>query len=139
MKKLITEKNGNLLILLLSFFTVVGSLYISEILKIQPCSKCWWIRVGMFPMLVISGYTFVTKKYEILNMLYIFSGFSLLVSSYYWYMTQFATSSLMCAPGTVSCVDAAVPIIGFVNLPFMGMITSIAIIVIVFIMRKIAK
>lgn len=121
----------------MSLATVLGSLYISEIMLIQPCTKCWWIRIGTFPILPISIYIQATKKYDVMNLYIPFNILGIGVSGYYWYLTQFATTRLNCGiTSGVNCLDSAVPIIGFVNLPFLGLLVSIAILVFTIVANK---
>ena len=40
---------------LIALFSMLGSLYFSEILHFVPCSLCWWERVCLFPLVLILG------------------------------------------------------------------------------------
>lgn len=138
--KYLTKRNINYLILLISIMTVAGSLFVSQILLLEPCTWCWWVRVFMFPLFFISLYITFTKKYEIMNLYSIFCAFSTVITFVYWYKTQFAQRSFNCKISFHSaggCLDNAVPIIGFVNLPFLGFVASIMILILVYIANRV--
>lgn len=141
MKKFLKNpKNLNRLIIVISMFTVFGSLFLSEVIGIEACKYCWGIRLGLFPILPISIY-FETKNLEThANLYHIFSGLGLVVSSVYWFKTQFSPMSLKCGLdiGT-GCLENAVKIIGFVNMPFIGMIVSILIIILTILIKRNTK
>lgn len=40
---------------LFSSFGVLGSLYFSEVLHIEPCNLCWYQRISLFPIAFILG------------------------------------------------------------------------------------
>lgn len=140
MKKIIKSNNIlTLFIVIISFVMMTGSLYISEVMLIEACKWCWSIRVCLFPLFPISLYAYMTRKFDIYPLYIIFSSIGFMFSSIYWYKTQFSPSSLRCGltgEVGVSCLENAVKIIGFVNLPFLGMIVSILVIILALLIRK---
>ncbi len=49
------------LIFLISLAGVLGSLYMSEIEKFQPCPFCWWQRIWLYPIVPIAAITIMNK------------------------------------------------------------------------------
>lgn len=138
--KYVTKQNINFCILFITFLTVSGSLFVSEVLNIQPCPWCWWVRVFMFPLFFIALYITFTKKYDIMNLYAVFASISTIISGIYWYKTQFMPKSFTCQISFNSsggCLEHAVKIMGFINLPFLGLVASIMILVLVYISTKV--
>ena len=68
-------------IFLISLSGMLGSLYMSEIEKFIPCPFCWWQRVWLYPIVIISSIGILSKnkatKYNILALSIIGTIFSL--------------------------------------------------------------
>lgn len=124
-------------IVIISLLTVLGSLFISEVMLIEACKLCWGVRMGLFPILPIAIYSLATKKYDNYLLYIIFSALAFVISAYYCLSTQFAVENLRCGvDGGVDCSTSAVQLFGFVNLPFLGLLVSLAILVISFLLEK---
>lgn len=131
---MITPVNLNRIIIIISTITVFSSLYLSEIAGIEACKYCWGIRLGLFPILPLSlylEYQYSVKNkdlFEHMVMYYPFLILSTTISFRYWFGTQFSPQSLKCGLDEgVGCLENSVQIIGFVNLPFVGLGVSLVI------------
>src|SRR5690606_41192634 len=65
-----------------SVIATLGSLYFSEILKYPPCEICWFIRILMYPLVIILGVAIVKKDYKAALYSVIFSGIGIPVAIY---------------------------------------------------------
>ncbi|MGP7819352.1 disulfide oxidoreductase [Niallia sp. 01092] len=121
--------------LLLTAFCVAliamfGSLYLSEVLKYEPCKLCWFQRIMMYPQVLILGVAIVRKETSIALYTSILSSIGIIFSTYH-YLTQqftlFQESSLAC--GRVSCTDKYINWFGFITIPFLALIAFIIILI----------
>lgn len=51
------SKNYLILIFVISAAATFGSLYFSEVLNLAPCAYCWYQRIFMYPLFIISAVT----------------------------------------------------------------------------------
>lgn len=116
-------------IFLLSWFSTIGSLYISEIARIEPCVLCWYQRIFMYPIALVSTIALLRKDkngaYYILGLSFI----GTLIALYHNILqktTLFDTIET-CTIG-VSCKDLqSINYLGFITIPFMSLIGFLAI------------
>ncbi|MFA5935726.1 MAG: disulfide bond formation protein B [Patescibacteria group bacterium] len=57
MQKLLSwiSKQAYVIVFIISAFGMVGSLYYSEILGLTPCLLCWYQRISLYPIVLISA------------------------------------------------------------------------------------
>ncbi|MDZ5610621.1 disulfide oxidoreductase, partial [Bacillus pseudomycoides] len=48
-----------------SLIATLGSLYLSEIMKYEPCTLCWYQRILMYPLVLLLGTAIIRKDYRI--------------------------------------------------------------------------
>ena len=48
-----------------SIVATLGSLYFSEVMKLVPCTLCWYQRICMYPLVAILGVSIWEKKKDI--------------------------------------------------------------------------
>lgn len=48
-----------------AFIATIGSLYLSEVMKYEPCTLCWYQRILMYPLVVLLGAAIIRKDYKI--------------------------------------------------------------------------
>ncbi|HDX9707084.1 TPA: disulfide bond formation protein B, partial [Bacillus thuringiensis] len=71
----ISKKTENIVFIAwaVSFIATCGSLYLSEILKFEPCNLCWYQRIFMYPLVILLGVAIIKKDYAV-------SVYSLIIS-----------------------------------------------------------
>ncbi|EJR26671.1 MULTISPECIES: disulfide oxidoreductase [Bacillus cereus group] len=112
-----------------SFIATTSSLYLSEIMKYEPCSLCWYQRIFMYPLVIILGIATVKKDYKI-------SIYSLILSiiggsiSFYHYLMQklplLSNDKATC--GRVPCNTDYLDWYGIITIPLLAFIAFIIII-----------
>ncbi|KAF6544496.1 disulfide bond formation protein B, partial [Bacillus sp. EKM202B] len=62
-----TKKSENILFIswATSFIATSSSLYLSEIMKYEPCTLCWYQRIFMYPLVIILGIAIINKDYKV--------------------------------------------------------------------------
>lgn len=103
----------------LSFFATVGSLTASEILLLPPCDLCWWQRIFMYPIAIITTIAIVRK--EVKHFVYYVLPFSIigwLISIYHnlLYYHILPESLAPCQQG-ISCTTKQLEWFGFFTIP----------------------
>jgi len=134
-------KNAILFIFIISFGAMVGSLIFSEMLNFEPCILCWYQRILIYPIALLSGLALVMKDKKIIPYILFLSilGFPLAV---YQYLGQINSDiSLPCdilGSGT-SCTTTFFKEFGYITIPFMAVTTFALIIIICLISMKYNK
>lgn len=100
---------------------MLGSLYYSEIAGFVPCTLCWYQRVLMYPLALITLVGIVKQDDYLPTYVLPFSVIGLGVSTYH-YLTQLGviSHSAACSVG-VPCNLRYVNYFGFVSIPFMAL------------------
>jgi disulfide bond formation protein DsbB len=116
---------------LLSFSGVVGSLIYSEIIGLTPCELCFWQRIFLYPVAVITALALIHKKeswtlwLEILTLSTIGSLFSL-----YHILIQSGSATSQCSAASVSnnCATIQTQIWNLITIPEMSLLLSLVLI-----------
>lgn len=128
------------------FGGVVGANIYEQVYGDLPCVLCWYQRVLIYPMLIISVVEIFNKTRKahvfitILGMLTLFiSGFH-----YYYHFMRYvmeATLTLPCSANSLlpKCTEAGVVSFGFATMPMMSVIISIFVLTIVYLAPKAEK
>jgi disulfide bond formation protein DsbB len=123
--------------------SVLGSLYFSEVRHFTPCELCWWTRILMYPMAIITTYMLLfKKKIEWQGIILSFAVPALLLGVFQSLMQWGIISEeiTQCsAKSTVSCGKPEILWLGFITIPFLGFLTNLAIIIVTLISNKQSK
>ncbi len=109
-----------------ALLSTLGSLFLSNYLKLPPCDLCWYQRVLMFPLVVVLGVGFLLKDKNIHFYslpLVIIGG---LIAGYHnlLYYKWISTELIPCTGG-VSCTERQLDLFGFLSIPMMSLISFI--------------
>ncbi|MCJ8005869.1 disulfide oxidoreductase [Lederbergia wuyishanensis] len=111
-----------------SVIALLGSLYFSEILKYTPCDICWYIRILMYPIVIILGIATVKKDYNAALYAAVFSGICIPVSLYLYMIQKIPTiAESVPACGTIPCTTQYINWLGFITIPFLALTAFIMI------------
>jgi len=107
---------------------VAGSLTFQLVYQTPVCELCWWQRIFMYPMVVITLVSLWKKAKEAHLMTGILSLFGLWYASYHYYyhFKGFVLGqklTLPCSYGGLmpGCTDSPILIFGFATIPFMSL------------------
>lgn len=128
-----------LAIFVLAFGSAVGSLYIQYGMNLPPCILCWWQRIFMYPIVLISGIAFVknAKFSYIADYVLALAILGALVSLYQHLLQTLPTNPLLIpCDATGDCAVRSVFEFGFVTLPWMAFTVFVAISLLAFVARK---
>ncbi|GIP33791.1 disulfide oxidoreductase [Paenibacillus sp. J2TS4] len=129
--------NGMHLSFAVALVATMGSLYLSEVLRYEPCKLCWIQRIFMYPLVILFAVASIKKDQRVYSYalpLAIGGG----LFSIYHYMVQKAPflqkSTDSC--GLVPCNTDALDWFGFITIPFLALIAFVMITVLQLLIRK---
>jgi disulfide bond formation protein DsbB len=124
-------------ILLTALGGMLGSLYFSEILHLPPCTLCWYQRIAMYPIVVISAVGILLKDKKLPLYILPLAGIGWLVALYHnlLYYHIIPEPIIPCQAG-VSCTQKLIQIFGFIDIPLGSFITFTFIIICSIILLK---
>lgn len=130
-------ENGLIFIWTVSFVATLGSLYFSEVRGYEPCTLCWYQRILMYPIVLISGVALVQKNARIALTTAVFAIVGGGISLYHYGIQklQFLQDSAP-ACGTISCTGSYINVFGFITIPFLALIAFTLIFITSLLMMK---
>ncbi|PFQ63058.1 disulfide bond formation protein B [Bacillus cereus] len=103
----------------ISFLSIIGSLYFSEILGLKPCDLCWYQRIFMYPIPLIVLVSILTNDDKVKNYIRGFSLVGLLIAMYQYIIQLSHTKSSFCSIKS-DCSTIQVEWFGFITLPLLS-------------------
>lgn len=109
---------------------LIGSLTLSEVYNLIPCTLCWWQRVCMFPIAFVATVGVMRKDFNLGYYVLPLAITGIVVSLYHsllqWGIIK--ETILDCSlTGAVSCAKADIMWFGFISIPFMAFCCFVAI------------
>ncbi len=131
------KKNSLYLSFALALASLSGSLFFSEILKYAPCVLCWWQRVFMYPLVAIFAVAIIKKDTKVYDYVLPLSILGTLTALYHYLLTMKIIPETLapCSVG-VSCLTKYIQWFGFINIPFLSLISFLLITLLMLLLRK---
>lgn len=117
-----------LFIWLVSLTATLGSLYFSEVRHYVPCEMCWYQRILMYPIVIISTIAIIQKNAKAALTVVVFSIIGSGLAMYHYgiqkikILTENAPSC-----GEVSCTGQYINWFGFITIPFLSLVAFLLI------------
>ncbi len=121
-----------------SFVSILASLYYSEIVGFVPCTLCWIQRIFIYPQAILFGVALKKKDVNILPYSFALSLIGGLFSLYHNYLYFGGTPAIPC-DANASCTQRFVFEFGFMTIPLMAFILFFTLSVIYFVSKKVSK
>lgn len=120
-----------------SFFSVTGSLYFSEIAGYAPCILCWYQRVCMYPILLLLSIGIVSEDKKVYRYIIPLSVIGAIIAFYQLllYYDIISEASAPCVSG-ISCTTRYIEWFGFVSIPLLSLLAFVFIILFMVIFKK---
>lgn len=123
-------ENSLIFISIVSLIATLGSLYFSEVRGFEPCKLCWYQRILMYPIVLISGVALFQKNARIALTTAIFSVIGGSISLYHYGIQKLSfLSDSAPACGNVPCTGQYVNYLGFITIPFLALIAFVLILI----------
>lgn len=133
-------ENSLLIIWVVSLTATLGSLYFSDIRGYEPCKLCWYQRILMYPIVIMTTIAYIQKNARIAIYTAVFACIGGCMSLYHYGIQKLsflADSSPAC--GRVPCTGAYINWAGFITIPFLALTAFILIAASSFYMMKVLK
>lgn len=131
------KKDGFLILFMISIIATLGSLFYSEVKGFIPCTYCWYQRILMYPLVIITAVSYVTNNVKNYLLTAILSGLGACIAFYHYLLQKVpALSESGSACGLVPCNGIYVNYLGFITIPFMSLIAFTLIFIISLILYK---
>jgi len=111
---------GLWIICMITTGAMVGSLYFSEKVGFAPCKLCWYQRIGIFSIAIISFAAALRNDKNIARYTIVLAPIGLLVSTYHYLLEWFPTLETNVCSLDVPCTAVWFRELGFVTLCFMA-------------------
>lgn len=107
----------------------LGSLALSELVKLPPCVLCWYQRSMMYPLVVILAVGILRKERQLWQYVLPIAGIGWLIAAYHTLLQWKIIPDTLapCVEG-VSCTTIQVNLLGFITIPFMSLVAFTVII-----------
>ena len=120
----------------LSFFSVLFSLFYSEILNYAPCFHCWIQRIFLFPQMFLFGVAWFRKDKNVFWYSLPLLLVGMLDALYLNYIYYFNPNSGPCDNSGVSCVKRLVSLFGgYISIPMLALTIFFVLIAILLVVR----
>lgn len=117
---------GSYLVFMISLVAMLGSLYFSEIVGFMPCELCWYQRIAMYPIVLISLVGIITKDDFLPNYVLPLSIIGMGISIYHYSLQLGLIGDPNSCTG-VSCSARYINYAGFITIPFLALTAFILI------------
>jgi hypothetical protein len=134
-------KNNRIQILfLISLMGTVGSILLSIYFKLAACELCWYQRVFLFSIPVITSIALIKEEARAHIYIYWLSFIGLLIAAYHSLLQSkfFAPDSVFCNPNAV--IDCSIPSFtyyGFVTIPVISFTVFLMLVIISYESKKV--
>ncbi|SRR6266403_856980 len=127
-------------ILILALFSTLASLYFSEIMKLAPCVLCWYQRICMYPLVVITTVG-ILKKDKVFPFYVLPLGMIGWIIALYHNLLYYHILPESIAPcqAGISCTSRQLELFGFFTIPLGSFIAFTLIIICTIIYLKYQK
>lgn len=111
-----------LLVWVISLVATLGSLFFSEVMLLPPCELCWYQRICMYPLVVISSVGLLTRDRRVTSYLWplVLAGLAIAVYHNLLYYHLIPESITPCSKG-VSCTSRQLEWLGFITIPLLSL------------------
>lgn len=114
----------------------IGSLYLSEIVHLIPCTYCWYQRIAMYPLVIILGISALRKDHGVRIYATSLAGIGAVIASYHRIVQVFPELNGSACSAGVPCTAAYFTLFGFVTIPYMALSGFLLILALLYVDRS---
>lgn len=97
-----------------------GSLYLSEVAHLVPCSLCWYQRIAMYPLVLVLGVGLVRAEPGVWRYALPLSAIGLLIATYHITIQWQPTLDVGACTSGAPCTGRYLAVFGFISIPTMA-------------------
>ncbi|AHV97608.1 disulfide oxidoreductase [Paenibacillus sabinae] len=131
------SRHGLYLAWFVSLVATAGSLYLSEVLKYEPCKLCWFQRIFMYPQVILLGIATYRNDKKIISYILPLCAIGGSISLYHYAEQKIPALGkvLPCTVG-VPCTKDYLNFFGFVTIPLLALTAFILIVLLLWNARE---
>lgn len=99
---------------------MVGSLYLSDGIGLQPCELCWYQRIAMYPLVIVLGVGFLRRDAHVWKTALPLALVGALISAYHVTIQFQPGLEVTQCSGETPCSMRFFQLYGFVSIPVMA-------------------
>lgn len=129
---MISTQNFLKLTFFLSLTGTLGSLFFSNVLGFDPCLLCWYQRICLFPIVVVSGVAIWFDDPRPIRYIAPFVLLGLAIASYHnlIYYHVISEGLTPCTQG-LSCSAKQLDLFGFITIPLLSMLAFLVLAILI--------
>jgi disulfide bond formation protein DsbB len=109
-------------IFVFSLASTLGSLALSNIVGFPPCDLCWWLRIAMYPQVIIAFVALLRTERQAIYYVLPLSVIGFIISLYQSYIQWGGTGSLLpCTLDGGACGKLYIYAYNYITIPFMAL------------------
>lgn len=117
---------------LIALLSMAGSLYFSEVLMLPPCILCWYQRITMYPIVILSLIPMVRNDERAYRYIIPFAFIGLLIAGYHsvlYYAVNWGIRPDWTGPcvAGISCTARYIEWLGFITIPLLSFLGHAAV------------
>ncbi len=134
----IIRGNALFIVFMLAVASIVGTLAIEYVGLLLPCELCWWQRIFMYPIALVSGVAFIKNVSfaDIVDYVLVLAIPGALVALYQHLLQILPTGSLIPCGASGECAVRSVFEFGYITIPWMAVSVFAVLIFIALVARK---
>lgn len=105
-----------------------GSLYFSEVARLEPCALCWYQRIAMYPLVILLAMAATRREATIRPYVLALAGIGAAISAYHIAVQRLPGLPSGSCSLTTPCSAIQVEVLGFVTIPVLALAAFIGII-----------
>jgi disulfide bond formation protein DsbB len=114
----------------------LGSLYLSDIVHLIPCTYCWYQRIAMYPLVVILGIAALRKDNGIRIYTAALAVIGAAIAVYHRTVQMVPELNGSACSSGVPCTAAYFTLFGFVTIPYMALSGFLLILALLYVDRS---
>jgi disulfide bond formation protein DsbB len=123
------SNNTTEIVFVVSTIATLGSLYFSNVLGYEPCRLCWFQRIFMYPIAVISGSALFLEKSDLRDYVMPLALIGAPTAFYHGMIQRFEQfTSAGCSVTAISCSTEYTFHYGYITIPVMALTAFLVII-----------
>lgn len=122
------RQSAHLIVCGIAWGAMLGSLYFSEVANYQPCKLCWYQRIAMYSMAVVSAVAVIIRDRSVFRYTLALAAVGLVVSTYHYLVEWFPSLESDVCSADVPCTTIWFREFGIVTLSFIAGSAFIAVI-----------
>lgn len=134
--KLFIGRFGLYLSWLVAMIATFGSLYASQILKLEPCVFCWYQRIMMFPLVIILGMGVYRTDKKIIPYVIALPLIGALIAFIQTFFSYFNITTPVCGS---ECIQESTKLFGLIDYSIASFFSFMAIYFLLFFTQKFSK